>query len=99
MPSHAHQLYRTNLVLWFMEHGREPGVAEEAVVEASQAAPLGDQAQNVSSSCSEASRAYELTASVRPWPTGDSLLSNIYYSIGGGFVISVSRLGVSVSLR
>ena len=29
MPSRTHQEYRTNLVLWIAEHGREPGVAEE----------------------------------------------------------------------
>jgi hypothetical protein len=29
MPTHEHQSYRTNLILWFMKHGREPGVAEE----------------------------------------------------------------------
>lgn len=29
MPSHAHQDYCTNIVMWFMDHGRETGVAEE----------------------------------------------------------------------
>lgn len=29
MPSRAHQEYQANLALWIMEHGREPGVADE----------------------------------------------------------------------